>query len=403
MSSVIVHYGELALKGRNRPWFVNTLVRTMRRALADLDIVDVRSIMGRIEVRLGPSADWDEVRERLARLPGIGNFARATHVRADVDAIAAAVVDGVAGLEASSFRIAARRADKRFPVASPEIERVVGRCVQEVTGWPVNLGHPALKIHIEVLTDEAFFYIGKQAGAGGLPVGTSGRVMTLLSGGIDSPVAAWRMIRRGCRAYFVHFHSYPILSRTSQDKARELVGLLTRHQLSSRLYLVPFGGVQQRVVVSVPPPLRVVIYRRLMVRIAERLARRAGALALVTGDVVGQVASQTVDNLTVVEQAATMPLLRPLIGFDKEEITREAQRLGTYEVSIVPDEDCCTLFTPRFPATRASLEKVEAAEAELDVDALVERAVAETAVEDFRFPMLRSTARQGTNSRGDQP
>lgn len=396
MASVVIHYGELALKGRNRPWFINTLVRTIRTALADLDVEHTRALMGRIEVRLGPSCPWDEVRGRLRRLPGIGNFARATHLAPDLETIADAVTNAVAGHETGSFRIAARRADKRFPIPSPDIEREVGRRVQAATGWRVDLSRPELVIHIEVLSSDAFFYFDKHLGTGGLPVGTSGKVMCLLSGGIDSPVAAWRLIKRGCRAYFVHFHSHPILSRTSQDKARTLVEQLTRHQLRSRLTLVPFAPIQQQVVVTVPPPLRVVIYRRLMVRIAEQLAHRYGAHALVTGDSVGQVASQTIDNLTVIESAATMPILRPLIGFDKDEITAEAQRLETYATSIIPDEDCCTLFTPRYPTTRASRAAAEAAEAELDVDALVRRALEDAVVEDFQFPMLRSAVRKGT-------
>ena len=386
MSSVVVHYGELALKGRNRPWFINTLVRSIRAALAGLDVREVRAVIGRIIIRLGPAADWIEVRDRLRWLPGIGNFSHATHVEPDLDAIGDAISAAVAGRTAASFRITARRADKRFPVPTPDIERAIGTRVQATTGWPVDLSHPDVTIRIEILTNDAFFFFDKEAGAGGLPLGTSGKVMCLLSGGIDSPVAAWRLIRRGCRAHFVHFHSYPILSRTSQDKARAQVQRLTRGQLRSRLYLVPFGVVQQRVVVSVPPPLRVVIYRRLMMRIAERLAWKVGAHALVTGDAVGQVASQTIDNLAVVGSVATLPILRPLIGFDKVEITGEAQRLGTYETSIIPDEDCCTLFTPRFPTTRASREDVEAAERELDVAALVERAVLDAVVEDYRFP-----------------
>jgi thiamine biosynthesis protein ThiI len=394
MTSVVVHYGELALKGRNRPWFITTLVKTIRSALVDLDVVSVRNVLGRLEIVLGSAADWNEVRARLARLPGIGNFSLARRVPADLDALAEGVLGSIAGRTTGSFRIAARRADKRFPIPSPEIERIIGRQVQNATGWPVNLSKPELVIRIEVLSTHAFLYIDKERGTGGLPVGTSGKVMCLLSGGIDSPVAAWRLIRRGCRAYFVHFHSYPILSRTSQDKARELVKLLTRHQLRSRLFVVPFGGVQQQVVLSVPAPLRVVIYRRLMVRIAERLARSAGAHALVTGDVVGQVASQTIDNLTVVERAASMPVLRPLIGHDKEEITVEARRLGTYETSIVPDDDCCTLFTPRFPATHASFTAAERAESALDVDALVGRAIDEAVMEDFRFPVVQLAVSQ---------
>ena len=403
MSSVVVHYAELALKGRNRPWFINTLVRSIREALADLDVIKVQSLMGRIGIELGPRAEWPAIRERLANLPGIGNFARATHTTPDLDAIASGIVAGLpaAGLGVvDSFRISARRADKRFPIPSPEIERVIGRHVQDATGWRVNLSRPELTIHVEVLSADAFFFFGKDPGPGGLPVGTSGRVMSLLSGGIDSPVASWRMIRRGCRAHFVHFHSHPILSRTSQDKAREIVEQLTRHQLRSRLYLIPFAPLQQRVVVTVPPALRVVVYRRLMVRIAQRLARHTGAHALVTGDVVGQVASQTIDNLSVIDETATMPILRPLVGFDKEEITLEAQRLGTYEISVVPDEDCCRLFTPQFPATRASLSAVQAAEAELDIDGLVSGAIDAAVVEEFRFPVLRLAA-PTVEARGD--
>jgi thiamine biosynthesis protein ThiI len=316
----------------------------------------------------------------------------------DIDVIADGVVSQLPGRTARSFRIAARRADKRFPIPSPEIERIIGRRVQDATGWPVNLDKPEKVIHVEVVTNDAFFYFEKERGSGGLPVGTSGKVMCLLSGGIDSPVAAWRVMRRGCRSLFVHFHSYPILSRTSQDKVRELARILTQRQLRSRLFLVPFGAVQQQVVITVPPPLRVVTYRRLMVRIAERLARQEGAHALVTGDSIGQVASQTVENLTVVEGAATLPILRPLLGFDKDEIVAEAERLGTYSVSIIPDDDCCSLFTPRFPATRADRRAAMAAEAALDVEGLVTTALENTVVEGFQFPVVKSAVRQEIES-----
>jgi len=215
----------------------------------------------------------------------------------------------------------------------------------------------------------------------------SGRVACLLSGGIDSPVAAWRMMRRGCRVLFVHFHSYPILSRASQEKARQLATLLTQFQLHSRLFLVPFGELQQQVVLSVAPPLRVVIYRRLMVRIAETIARRQRAQALVTGEVVGQVASQTLENLTSINEVAIMPVLRPLIGMDKEEITEQAKVLGTYPISIIPDQDCCTLFTPRHPATKARRADVLRAESALPVEAMVSRAVEAAAIEEFHFPI----------------
>jgi thiamine biosynthesis protein ThiI len=388
--SVIVHYAELALKGKNRPWFVSMLVRSIRTSLKGLDIKEVRPMVGRIIITVGPNgeAEWPEIRSRLSCLPGIGNFSRATHVAPDLTTIADAVARAVAGRQHATFRVTARRADKRFPIPSPQIERVVGRSVQDATGWPVDLSNPQLHIRVEVLSSDAYFHFVREPGVGGLPVGTSGRVMSLISGGIDSPVAAWRLIRRGCRVQFVHFHSYPILSITSQEKVRELVRILTRSQLRSRLYLVPFGGIQQQVVVTVPPALRVVVYRRLMMRIAERLALGAGVHALVTGDSVGQVASQTLKNLAAVGEVTQLPILRPLVGFDKEEITLQAQRLGTYATSIVPDDDCCTLFTPRYPTTGARAGEAEAAEGELDVTALVDRAVAEAVVEDFRFPMV---------------
>jgi tRNA uracil 4-sulfurtransferase len=389
MKSVVVHYQEIALKGKNRPWFVARLARNVRQATSDLDVADVRVLMGRFEVVLGQSASWDAVSARLRDVFGIANYARAGRARLDVDAIAQAILDDLGTVQPETFRVSARRADKRFPLTSPQIEREVGGRIKEAKGWRVNLDEPALTIHVEALTNEAFYFFGKHRGAGGLPVGSSGRVACLLSGGIDSPVAAWRMMRRGCRVLFVHFHSYPILSRASQEKAREVARLLTRFQFESRLLLVPFGEIQQQVVLTVPPPLRVVIYRRLMVRIAERIARLHRAQALVTGEVVGQVASQTLENLTTIGSVATLPVLRPLIGMDKEEITLEAQRLGTYPISIIPDQDCCTLFTPRHPATRARRWDVESVEQALGIDEIVQRATDAAVLERFTFPGLR--------------
>jgi tRNA uracil 4-sulfurtransferase len=389
MTSVVVHYQEIALKGRNRPWFVARLVRNLRDALSDLDVVSVRALVGRIEIVLGPAADWETVRDRLSHVFGVGNFARAGRTGIDVDRIAREILADLPREDVPSFRVSARRADKSYPLTSPQIEREVGGRIKLVRGWHVNLENPALTIHLEMLTGEAFYFFGKERGAGGLPVGSSGRVACLLSGGIDSPVAAWRLMKRGCRVHFVHFHSYPIVSRASQEKARELARLLTTHQLRSRLCLVPFGELQQQVVLAVPPPLRVVIYRRLMFRIAERIAATWRAKALVTGEVVGQVASQTIENLSVIGRVAMMPVLRPLVGMDKEEIMTQAQRLGTYPISILPDEDCCTLFTPRHPSTKARLVEVEDAESALPIDAMVEAAAASGVTEDFQFPLKK--------------
>ena len=386
MSSVVVHYQELALKGKNRPWFLGRLVRNLRRGLSDLDVESVRALMGRIEVVLGPDASRDEVGERIRRTFGIANFSYARRTTLDLDVIASSILEDLGDRTCTSFRVSARRADKRFPLTSPQVEREVGGRIKQARGWRVNLDEPELEIHVELLTDQAFYFFGKERGPGGLPTGTAGRVVCLLSGGIDSPVAAHRIMKRGCTATFVHFHSYPILSRASQEKARQLVQRLTRWQQRSKLYLVPFGDLQQQVVLSVPPPMRVVIYRRLMLRIAQAIARTRGALALVTGDSIGQVASQTLENLAVVEQASDMPIFRPLIGTDKSEIMAEAEKIGTYPISIVPDQDCCTLFTPRNPLTRARLDDIEAAEQSLPIEEMVARALSGAVIEWDEFP-----------------
>src|SRR5688572_27626167 len=401
MTSIVVHYQEIALKGKNRPWFLAKLVRNIRQAVSDLDVASVRALMGRIEVVLGPSAVPEVVGERIRHTFGVANFSYAGRAALDLDTIAAAILGDLGERTCGSFRVSVRRADKRYPLTSPQVEREVGGRIKNARGWRVDLENPELTIHVELLTDQAFYFFGKERGAGGLPTGTAGRVACLLSGGIDSPVAAHRMMKRGCAVTFVHFHSYPILSRASQEKAGELVRLLTTWQQRSRLYLVPFGDIQQQVVLTVPGPMRVVVYRRLMLRIAERIAMMRQAQALVTGDVVGQVASQALEDLAVVGSVATLPLFRPLIGMDKDEITAEAQRLGTYPISIIPDQDCCTPFTPRNPQTRARLADIEAAEQALQIDELAARAVQEAAVEDFEFP-IRSDVESGFSRIGNE-
>lgn len=388
MNAIVVHYKELALKGRNRPWFVKLLVRNLRTVLAGLDIKSIRSAMGRLEIELGAATQWAEVRDLVRPVFGIANFSYAGRAPLDFQALADAILADLGDRETPSFRVSATRADKRFPFTSPQIEREVGGLIKQAKNWRVDLSHPALTIHIEMLSDHAFYFFGKEPGAGGLPTGTGGRIACLLSGGIDSPVAAYRLMRRGCTVLLIHFHSYPILSRASQDKVREIAALLTKSQLRSRLVLVPFGELQQQVVLAVPPELRVVIYRRLMVRIAERLALAWRARALVTGEVIGQVASQTLENLTVIAEATTMEILRPLVGMDKDEIMAEAAQIGTFPISIIPDQDCCQLFTPRHPATRARRDEVRRAEELLPIEEMTAAAVAAASVEEFRHPVL---------------
>jgi tRNA uracil 4-sulfurtransferase len=390
MTSILVHYSELALKGKNRSWFVHRLVRHLHAALAGLHVKEVRTPIGRVEVVLGQEEKMAEIRDRLSRVFGIANYSAAMHVPRDFDGMADAIVAKLPPREsAESFRVHVRRADPKFTTPSPQLARELGSKIWHARGWRVDLEHAELVIHVEIFPGGAFSYIGREPGPGGLPTGTAGRVVALLSGGIDSPVAAWRLMKRGCQVTFVHFHSVPFLSNASQEKARQLATVLTRYQLRSRLYLVPFGELQRQVTLSVPGDLRVVVYRRLMLRIAQRIARDVRARALVTGDVIGQVASQTLDNMTVIDRATHMTVLRPLVGLDKEEIIEQAQRLGTFEISIQPDQDSCTLFTPRHPETHARRATVEEAEKGLPIDEMVKTAVANAAVEQLSYPVVK--------------
>lgn len=402
--AVVVHYHEISLKRGNRPLFLRHLVRNLRRAVADLGAVEVEPWPGRIVLEPRPRTPVAAVGERAARVCGVASVALAWRVASSVPAMKAAVARVLEGRTFRTFRISARRAFKTYPLTSVELNRELGAWVLQRLGEAVrvDLRHPELEIHVEVLPRESLVYADRWPGPGGLPVGVSGTVAALLSGGIDSPVAAWRMMKRGCRVAFVHFHSVPYLPATSQAKARALVARLTEWQYRSDLFLVALGEIQREVVLAVPPPLRVVLYRRMMIRLAEALARRVGAEALVTGESLGQVASQTLSNLARIDEVARLPIFRPLIGMDKLEIIAEAQRLGSYEISIEPDADCCTLFVPRHPATRVSAAEIRAAEARLDVERLVAEGLKTVVHEVFEFPHpATAAAREELGGAGD--
>src|SRR5207244_5844741 len=359
-------------------------VENILRATAGLPVGSIARASARLLLPLADVAAWPEARARLARVFGLANLSLAHEVAlgGDADAalerLGATIVERLGAASVPSFRVQTKRADKRFPLPSPEVSRRLGHVIRVATGSRVDLEHAAVTVAVDILPGRAFFSLEKVPGAGGLPVATSGRVLALLSGGIDSPVAAWRMMRRGCAVDFVHFHSAPFHDRTSQEKAQRIAAELVRWEHDAVLHLVAFGEVQRQIVAAIGRPLRVVLYRRMMFRIAEAIARATGAEALVTGESLGQVASQTLPNLAVIEAAATLPVLRPLIGLAKGEISDQAARLGTFETSIIPDQDCCQLFVPPHPATRAHPEAVAAAERRVDVPALVALGVAAT-------------------------
>ena len=380
-SVVLCRYGELFLKSGNRRAFERVLADNVRAALTDLPRARVEQTHGRLLVRL-PGDDADEAAGRLARVFGLVSLsvARQVDANADLEAITAMAVEQarvvVARDRPASFKIEARRADKRFPKSSLDIDRHVGAAVQAATSLPVDVHTPALRIGIEVGTDVAYVFAGKHDAPGGLPVGASGRALLLLSGGIDSPVAGWLAAKRGLALDAVYFHSPPYIGEKSRDKVLALGKQLARWQALRSVTVVPFTDAQKHLRDAGPAELAVVLYRRMMMRIADEIADRLEASALVTGENLGQVASQTIENMTAIEAAARRVVLRPLVTYDKVETTALARRIGTYETSILPYEDCCSLFVPSHPATRARAQDAERVEEQLDVPAEIAAAVA---------------------------
>jgi len=386
MDSVLIRYHEIALKKGNRPYFTELLKRNLLAAVRDLGVKEIRSLPARLLVTFKSDIDTQIAIQRIRTVFGVANFSPVERTARDIEVLRTRILKSLNGIHFASFRVDTQRGDKTFSLTSPEINRQLGAAVKEKSGARVDLSHPEFTVTVEILPQDAFFGFDKIPGAGGLPVGASGRVVSLISGGIDSPVAAYRMMQRGCRLIFVHFHSTPYLDKTSQEKVRQLVTTLTRHQFLSRLYLVPFGEIQRQIVAAVSRPLRVVLYRRMMLRIAEGIGRKERAKALVTGESLAQVASQTLDNMSVIQQAASLLILRPLVGMDKQEIIDQARRIGTFEISSIPDQDCCQLFVPKHPATKATPREVEEAESRFDVTQLARFGLENATREEFSFP-----------------
>jgi tRNA uracil 4-sulfurtransferase len=379
---VLLKLGEIVLKGRNRHQFEHILHGNITMALRGTGIpVRVWQRDGVIVVRMtgvtGPAAAAaaDTVTGRLREVPGIVRVCRAQRVARTADAAVAAAIELTAGRQ-GTFAVRPRRRDKRFPVTSAELAVLVGRRVQEAHGLAVNLSRPDIQVFIEVDQREIFVYTEGLAGQGGLPVGMSGRGVVLMSGGIDSPVAAYRMMRRGLRCLFVHFSGMPLTGPESVYKAYALVRGLDRFQGASRLFVVPFGKAQQRLASSGADRLQIVAQRRLMLKTGEALARRLGGGTLITGDSLGQVSSQTLTNIAALDDAVNLPILRPLIGWDKTEIMAEARRIGTLQISELPDQDCCTLLTPRRVETRARIDDLRKLEGRLDAGDLADELAA---------------------------
>src|SRR5271163_1789464 len=388
---IVVHYHELWLKGRNRRFFLRKLHTALRIALQGIPVERIEQPGDRMVVWLGDGASLAEVTARVDRVMGVAFYAVARAVERNMDELCRAAWEEIEPLHFESFAVRAKRSDKRFPTTSLEAEVIIGRHLLEQLRTAnrsvrVRLNQPEMTCYVEITKSMALVYARKIPGVGGLPANTAGRMTCLLSGGYDSAVAAYHMMKRGAHLSFVHFYGTGAQTgESSLHIASGLVRTLTPYQFRAKLYRVPFEAIQREIVRAAPEGVRILLYRRMMLRIAEAFARRDRALALITGDSLGQVASQTLRNLVAVDAIARMPVFRPLIGTDKMEILATARKIGTYEISSEPFHDCCPVFLPRTPALYARPAELDEAEAKLDIAALVKQGIQGTSIERFQY------------------
>ena len=384
---ILLKYGEISLKGLNRPMFEKQLLANVAKALAPLGKFSIRKSQSTVYVEpLGDDIDMQAATERLSKVFGIVNICPAAKCQKTIEDIERTTLECLSqiDLNGKTFKVEAKREDKQFPMNSPQLCRHMGAVILKNTeGLSVDVHNPDILVQIEI-RKEAFIFTQKVSGAGGMPVGTAGRAALLLSGGIDSPVAGWMISKRGVVLDAVHFHSHPYTSDRAKEKVIELAKIMTQYTGPIRLHIVPFTDIQLDIIDKCPKNYLTIIMRRLMMRIAEKIARESAAMALITGESIGQVASQTMESLVVTDNAVDMPVFRPCIGMDKEEIVTISKKIDTYETSILPYEDCCTIFVPKHPKTKPSVAEIQEAEKLLtDPEGMMEKAIQDREIIDL--------------------
>lgn len=384
----IVRCGEVALKGMNKPYFERMLVERIKKLLKKFDGISVKRHEGLIFVRADEHLDKNAIIREISKVFGVASISPAVECESTMEAIGKAAVDymmtAIDERGVKTFKVEAKRADKTFPVKSPDIGRQIGaEVLKGCKVLRVDVHHPDCLLFVDVRHDKSYIYQDKIAGFGGLPLGTNGKGMSLLSGGIDSPVATWMMAKRGMMIEAVHFHSYPYTSQRAQEKVEALASIVATYCGRFRMHVVNLLPIQEKIVENCPEEETTILVRRFMMRIAEQLALKTDCGMLITGENLGQVASQTAEALVVTDDAVKMPVMRPLIAMDKVDIMDKAQEIGTYETSIQPYEDCCTVFLPKHPVTKPKLERILQSESRLDCEALIKAAVESEEVIDI--------------------
>lgn len=385
----IVRCGEVALKGMNKPYFERMLADRIRRNLKNIEGVSVKRKDGLIFIRSEKNTDPDTIIKETTKVFGVDSVSKAIEAQPELiaigDAAAGYMMELIEKRGVKTFKVAAKRADKSFPVKSPEIGRIIGaKILIGCKVLKVDVHQPDVLLHVDVRSDRAYIYEGKINGFGGLPLGTNGKGLVLLSGGIDSPVAAWMMAKRGMLIEAVHFHSYPYTSPRARQKVEELASILASYCGGFKMHVINLLPIQEQIVANCPEEETTILVRRFMMRIAEKIAQKRSCMMLITGENLGQVASQTAEALVVTDASVTRPVMRPLIAMDKTEIMDKAREIGTYEKSIEPYEDCCTVFLPKHPTTKPKLERILESESRLDCEALIQAAVESAETVDIR-------------------
>ncbi len=384
---VLVRYGEIILKGYNRPVFEDALIKNIRKAISEAGEMKITKAQATIYIEPMESDEQiDVIAEKLKKVFGIVSIVIAYRTEKSIDAVCEEIKESFGGLlsNVKTFKVEAKRADKKFPLKSPEIcAEVGGRMLAAYHNLKVDVKEPDVILHVEMREGYAYVHTGREKGTGGMPSGTNGKALLLLSGGIDSPVAGYMIGKRGVQLEAIHFFSYPYTSERAKDKVMKLAGIIGNYMGGLKVHVVPFTDIQLEIRDKCPEEHLTLVMRRFMMQIAQRIAEKRGCQALVTGESIGQVASQTMSALAVTDDAVSMPVFRPLIGMDKEEIVEISRKIDTFETSILPYEDCCTVFTPKHPTTKPKVEKIIASQKLLDVERLINEAVEGTVIEEY--------------------
>ena len=374
---ILIRYGELSLKGKNRNVFIRQLRENIKKALKSFSSLEIESQHDRMYIYL-KEEDPAKVADVLSRVFGISSFSFAVKVDSDIDAIVDACMQTLDLEKEQTFKVAARRSDKNFPIISDQINRIVAGAILKNSHWKVDVHHPDYKIVIEVHQNATYIMTDRMTGAGGYPVGVGGKAMVLLSGGIDSPVAAYLMMKRGVRIECIHFASPPYTSENAQQKVLDLASLISAYQGDLLVHVVPFTNLQLAIYQNADESYAITLMRRMMMRIAKGLAQKRKALALATGESIGQVASQTLESMVAINSVVDIPMIRPLVCMDKVEIIELSKKIGTYDTSILPYEDCCTIFTPKNPVTKPRVDRCVKYEESFDFESLVQDCIQNT-------------------------